>query len=121
MSDKPVNESRRGALKAMVGGLAAAPLMNLVGLTAARAGDSPEKITADDPRAKVVKYHPEATKSVRDAEATNPAKPKSEQVCGNCMLYVAQEDDEWGTCVAVGNQLVSTKGWCTAWSLKSST
>ncbi|MCB2264393.1 MAG: high-potential iron-sulfur protein [Candidatus Thiosymbion ectosymbiont of Robbea hypermnestra] len=113
MSDKPVNESRRGALKAMVGGLAAAPLMNLVGLTAAQAGDSPEKITADDPRAKVVKYNPDATKSVRDAEAMN-------QVCGNCMLYVAreEEDGEWGTCAAVGNQLVSTKGWCVAWSLK---
>ena len=55
MSDKPMNKSRRDAVKMMMGGLAAVPLMNLVGMAAAQAEDLPHVDEATDPTAIALK------------------------------------------------------------------
>lgn len=99
MSDKPVNESRRGALKAMVGGLAAAPLMNLVGLTAAQAGDAKEDLPPldmEDGTAKALKY-------VHEAPAD---KKEAKQICSTCQFIQADTGD-WRPCQLFPRNTVS--------------
>jgi len=110
MSDKPVNESRRGAIKAMVGGLAATPLMNLVGLTAAQAEDAKKdlpRLDVKDPTAKALQYTHEA-----------PAdKEKVKQTCSTCQ-FIQVGTGEWRLCQLFPGKVVSTKGWCASWMKK---
>ena len=57
-----MNKSRRDAVKLMLGGLAAVPVLNLVGMTSVQAADLPHVDPAADPTAKALKYvHDSAT------------------------------------------------------------
>ncbi len=121
MSDKPINESRRGAVKAMLGGLAAVPLMNLVGMPAAQAEGLPQVDEAKDPTAIALKYKHDATAAERvDAkgEAVRPGKPPEEQTCANCQFIQADEGD-WRPCQLFPGKLVKAEGWCASWTLKA--
>jgi hypothetical protein len=104
MSDKPMNQSRRDAVKKMMGGLAAVPLMNLVGMAAAQAEDLPH-VTADDPTAVALKY-------VDKSE--NP-----EQHCGNCQFQTPVTEGEWVPCQLFPGKAVHSQGWCTSWTAKA--
>ena len=37
------------------------------------------------------------------------------QNCANCVLYRSSDEDGWGACSALQNNLVAEKGWCIAW------
>jgi|GEM_PF-223352 len=141
MSDKPVNESRRGAIKAMMGGLAAAPLMNLVGgMAAAEPGKQAEDLSVKDKKdmkgseltnvvnetdemAQSLLYKHDAKKSEREKiKPPKSGKPPKEQVCANCMFQqpVAKPDTkaEWVSCQLFPGKFVNSKGWCNSWMVR---
>ena len=116
MSDKPMNKSRRDAVKLMLGGFAAIPVISLVGLSGVQASDLPHVDEATDPTAMALKYKHDATQADR-AAAARPGKPADEQVCANCQF--AQGEGEWVGCTLFPGKAVSGAGWCASWTLKA--
>lgn len=117
MSDKPMNKSRRDAVKVMLGGLATVPLMNLVGIAAAQAQDLPHVDPATDPTAQALKYHHDAGAAPR-AETNRPGKAPEEQFCYNCQFVLA-DSGEWRPCSLFPGKAVAENGWCASWTLKA--
>jgi hypothetical protein len=115
MSDKPMNKSRRDAIKMVLGGLATVPLMSLVGMAAAQAEDLPH-LSADDPTAMALKYVPNAADADR-VGAARPGLPPEEQHCANCQFTMGSEGD-WLACQLFPGKLVSANGWCTSWTAR---
>jgi hypothetical protein len=115
MSDNPMNKGRRDAIKMMVGGLAAVPLMNLVGMAAAQAEELPH-VTADDPTAIALKYVDKAADADR-AGAARPGKPPEEQHCANCQ-FLQGDSGDWRPCQLFPGKAVNVNGWCSSWTLK---
>jgi hypothetical protein len=124
MSDKPINKSRRDALKVVLGGLATVPLMNLVGMAAAHAEDLPHVDPATDPTAKALQYHEDATTAprvkVEDGKevAVRPGAAWDEQFCHNCQFVLA-DSGEWRPCSLFPGKAVHETGWCASWTLKA--
>jgi hypothetical protein len=114
MSEKPMNKSRRDAVKLMLGGLAAVPVMNLVGMAAAYAEDLPHVDEATDPTAMALQYKHDATQANRVDKAGTPA---AEQHCANCQFLQAGEGD-WRPCQLFPGKAVNVNGWCASWNLK---
>lgn len=119
MSDKPLNKSRRDAVKTIVGGLAAVPVMNLVATAAAYAQELPAVDPATDPTAKALQYVPDATTADR-AAAARPGMEPSEQVCNNCQFHEALDEEGWVACTLFPGKKVAAAGWCTSWTLQAS-
>jgi hypothetical protein len=117
MSDKPLNKSRRDAVKTMLGGLAAVPVMNLVATAAAYAQELPA-VTADDPTAVALKYSADATAADRAAAARPGAAPE-EQFCHNCNFAQPYAEEGWEACTLFPGKKVATDGWCQSWTLKA--
>jgi hypothetical protein len=117
MSEKPMNKSRRNAMKVMLGGLATVPLMNLVGMAAAQAEELPHVDPATDPTAQALKYSQDATQADR-AAAARPGKPPEEQHCANCQFVLA-DAGEWRPCSLFPGKAVNQNGWCASWTLKA--
>lgn len=130
MSDKPISESRRDAIKAMMGGLAAVPLMNLVGVAAAQAEDPkkeektlPPVDEEKDPTALALEYRHDAAaeyKKKGDKEPKVPKAPK-DQTCANCQFLQAGGTDDWRPCQLFPGKSVAMKGWCASWAKKLGT
>jgi hypothetical protein len=116
MSDTPKNESRREAVKTILAGLAAVPVVNLVGLSVARASDLPRVDEATDPTAIALKYVHDATKADR-AGANRPGLPPEEQNCTNCQFVLGE--GEWVGCTLFPGKSVAAKGWCASWTPKA--
>ncbi|MGA7981930.1 MAG: high-potential iron-sulfur protein [Chromatiaceae bacterium] len=117
MSDKPMNKSRRDAVKMVLGGLAAVPLVNLVGMAAAHAEDLPHVDPATDPTAIALKYVSDATKGDR-AAAARPGLAPDEQFCHNCQ-FVQADSGAWRPCQLFPGKAVNENGWCSSWTLKA--
>ena len=117
MSDKPMNQSRRDAVKLVLGGLATVPLMNLVGMAAAQAEELPHVDPATDPTAQALKYSQDATQSVREQEA-RPGLPANEQHCANCQFVLA-DSGEWRPCSLFPGKAINENGWCASWTHKA--
>lgn len=117
MSEKPMNKSRRDAVKLMLGGLATVPLVNLVGMAAAQAADLPHVDPASDPTAIALKYVHDATQADR-AAAARPGKPPAEQTCANCQ-FIQADAGEWRPCSLFPGKAVHETGWCVSWTLKA--
>jgi hypothetical protein len=118
MSDKPMNKSRRDAVKMMMGGLAAAPLMNLVGMAAVQAEELPHVDEATDPTAIALKYKQDAAASERESMA-RPGLPPEEQFCHNCQFQVPPTEAEWVPCQLFPGKAVNSGGWCTSWTKRA--
>ncbi|NBC12387.1 MAG: iron permease [Gammaproteobacteria bacterium] len=118
MSDKPMNKSRRDAVKTMLGGLAAVPVMNLVATAAAYAQELPAVDPATDPTAQALKYVHDASTADR-AAAARPGLPPAEQICNNCNFHQPYEEDGWVACTLFPGKKVATEGWCTSWTLQA--
>lgn len=116
MSDKPMSESRRDAVKLMLGAAVAIPVINLVGVGTARA--AAPAVAADDPTAVALKYNADATKADR-AAAARPGLPAAEQVCSNCQFSGASDVADHLTCTLFPGKVVSAKGWCSSWTKKA--
>lgn len=76
---------------------------------------APEKVAETDPAAVSLGYKADATK----VDKTKYPKFAAGQVCGGCMLFQGKAGDAQGACPALGNKLVSAKGWCSAWVKKA--
>ncbi len=109
-----MNKSRRDAVKLMLGGLAAVPVLNLVGMTSAQAADLPHVDEANDPTAKALKYVHDATKAVRADKAGTPG---DQQLCSNCQ-FIGAAEGEWHPCTLFPGKAVNANGWCASWTLK---
>jgi hypothetical protein len=100
--------SRRRFFKITAVGLAAAPFATALMSGAAHAA-VPVKET--DPTAAALGYVTDATKSTKrtDKAAT----------CSMCNLYSGKPGAAEGPCTIFQGNLVSAKGWCTAWVKKA--
>lgn len=110
-----MNKSRRDAVKLMLGGLAAVPVLNLVGMTSVQAADLPHVDPAADPTAKALKYVHDAATATRPDKAGTPG---ANQNCANCQFIQAAEG-EWRPCSLFPGKAVNQNGWCASWTLKA--
>ncbi len=100
-------DSRRRSL------LIAAPVVAL-GLMSMREAAAQAKVTEDDPTAKALGYKADGSK----VDATKFKSWAKTNTCANCNFYKSANANE-GSCAALGNKLVSSKGWCSAWVKKA--
>jgi high potential iron-sulfur protein len=114
MNEKDINQSRRDAVRLLLGGIAAAPLLNLVSPTLARAGDLPH-LSEDDTMAKALHYVNDAAKGNRADKGGTPA---GQQYCHNCRFVQADAGD-WRPCQLFPGKAVNANGWCMSWTAKS--
>jgi hypothetical protein len=69
---------------------------------AAGHGGSAVKVKESDANAQALKYV-----EVSEVEGQN---------CANCVLYRPSDEEGWGACSALQNNLVAKEGWCIAWA-----
>lgn len=101
--------SRRGILRRAF--IAAIALCDV----GSRANAADNRLSSDDPKAKNLGY-------VDDANQVDPKRYptyKTGQACANCTL-VQQRYGFWRPCQLFPGKLTSAKGWCSAWTNKSS-
>lgn len=114
MSNKNVNSGRRRMLVGTVATLASAAFARDLLIGDAQAGDLPQ-LSLDNPTAKALKYHHDATKAPRMDKG---GKPAADQFCKNCNL-IRSDAGEWRQCAIFPGKSVNENGWCTAWVLKT--
>jgi len=107
MTHDAFSTNRRRFIQLTVGGAAAVPFAHtLLGETAAAV----EVVTEANPQAQALGYKVDATK------AANRKDPKA--FCDNCNFYSGKPGAANGPCQLFTGNLVSAKGWCTAWIKK---
>mgnify|MGYP006309157695 CR=1 FL=1 len=114
MSRDTIDLGRRNAVRTMLGGMAAVPLVQLVGVAVANAEDLPH-LAEDDPAAAGLGYKHDASEAARVDKAGVAA---GEQFCKNCS-FVQSDDGAWRPCAIFPGKLVNQNGWCTAWAPKA--
>jgi hypothetical protein len=114
MAEQEMNKGRRRAVRMVLGGLAAVPLVNLVGSAVAQASDLPH-LAEDDPAAKGLQYHEDAAQAPRADKADVKA---ADQFCHSCS-FIQADSGEWRPCQLFPGKAVSADGWCTAWAPKA--
>jgi len=108
MSKETSPNSRRRFFKITAIGLAAAPFAGALMSTAAQAADV---VKETDPTASALGYSVDAAKSTKRTDKT--------AVCSGCALYSGKAGAPDGPCSVFAGNLVSAKGWCTAWVKKA--
>jgi len=114
MSKVTVNTLRRRLLLGSVAAIAGAPLAKNMLISQAYAGDLPH-LTMDDPTAKALKYHQDASKAPRVDKSGTPA---DQQFCHNCQLVKA-DSGQWRPCQIFPGKAVNENGWCASWTRKA--
>jgi hypothetical protein len=109
MPDRTSPNPRRRFIKLAVTGLAATPFAGALTIRTAHA--APVAVKEADPLAAAVGYKADATKA--------PARKDAAALCGNCNSYSGAAGAADGPCVIFQGNLVSAKGWCTAWTKKA--
>jgi len=107
------NKRRRVLLAGMVA-LAGVPLFNTILSAQALAADLPH-LSEDDPSAKALKYHHDATAAPRADKAGTPAK---DQFCHNCQ-FIQATSGTWRPCQIFPGKAVNENGWCMSWVHKA--
>ena len=108
--------TRRETTKLILGALATVPIANLVAAAAAQAQELPH-LSEDDPSAKALMYHSDATKAPR---ADKGGVPAAAQFCHNCMFLQAGKG-QWRPCQIFPANTVDINGWCLTWTAKAQT
>lgn len=109
-----VDSKRRRALLGGLAALASVPLLNTILSAEALAADLPQ-LMEDDPTAKALQYHHDATAAPRTDKMGTPAK---DQFCHNCQ-FVQAASGQWRPCQIFPGKAVNENGWCASWTLKS--
>ena len=99
-----MNERRRILLRTV-------PLTAMAGMIAIRVRAENAHLTEDDKQALALAYAEDATK----VDGKKHPEWASGRTCGNCQLFGGKNGDAWGSCILMGDKLVSGKGWCSAW------
>jgi len=106
-------EDRRAVLRAAAA-IATVPLLQALPSRPVAAANLPH-LSENDPTAKALKYHNDATKAPRvERSGVAPAN----QFCHNCALIQAQSGD-WRPCQIFPGKVVNANGWCTSWTKKT--
>ncbi len=103
---------RRALLKGAIAGLAAIPVVAVVGEARAAAPGKP--LDVDDPQAKALGYALDTTKV--DPKANPMHKP--EQKCSNCVQWQGKPTDAVAPCAIFAGRTVVGPGWCKVWAKK---
>lgn len=115
MSEKTsTNNTRRRILLSGMVAIASVPLFKTILSAEAFAADLPH-LTEDDPTAKALHYHLDATKAPRTDKPGTPAK---DQFCHNCQ-FVQATSGKWRPCQIFPGKSVDENGWCASWIHKS--
>lgn len=107
-----LDTGRRRALRLMIGGLAAVPLVRLADAVAAEGGKLPH-LAEDDPQAQALSYVHDASQARYREE--KGGVPGDDQFCYNCQ-FALETEGEWLPCQIFPGKTVARDGWCTAWS-----
>jgi hypothetical protein len=110
MNKPTVDARRRRMLLGAASALASLPLLHLVSDARAAAEALPH-LAEDDPMAKALKYHTDATTAPR-AEKSGVAA--GEQFCHNCR-FIQTDSGDWRPCQIFPGKAVNANGWCTSW------
>jgi hypothetical protein len=108
-----VDVMRRRALLSTAAIVAVAPMIKF--MLVARADTTLPHLSDDDPSAKALKYHQDATKAPR---VDKQGVPASQQFCRNCN-FVKSDSGEWRPCQIFPGKAVNQSGWCSSWSKKA--
>ncbi len=101
---------RRAVLKGALSGLAAIPVIALVG----RADAAAAKLDPTDAQAKSLGYIPDVSK----VDASNTLY-KAGSKCSNCVQYQGKPTDAEGACNIFAGKLVAANGWCKVYGKKA--
>jgi len=110
MNDKIDNPHRRRALFTVATAIATVPFIRIA---VAQDGAALPHVTEDDPTAKALNYHHDATAAPRVEKAGTAA---SDQFCHNCIF--AQGEGAWLPCQLFPGKAVNANGWCSSWTKK---
>lgn len=114
MSKKPLVDSNRR--RVVLGGmamLAGVPLVKTLLIHQAWAADLPH-LSEDDPAARALNYHEDASKAPRSPKGGTAAK---EQFCHNCQ-FIKASSGKWRPCQIFPDKAVNENGWCMSWAPK---
>ena len=110
MSKITVDIRRRRALLGGVAVIASVPLAKVMLGARAEAAELPH-LTEDDPTAKALNYHHDASAAPRADKAGVAAK---DQFCHNCN-FIQASSGEWRPCQLFPGKAVNANGWCSSW------
>jgi hypothetical protein len=132
MSDSTITSNqRRRFIRVSLIGLTLAPAANLLLNQRAEARGS-RAVTGSTEVPNLPESDPQATALAYKEDAASVDVTKYKKVegasCRNCLLYSGAEGDGWGPCAVFSyridpklnrNYVVSAKGWCRSWALRS--
>lgn len=107
MTHDTSDTSRRRFIKVAACGIATAPLAT--GFLA-RSAHAAEVVAESNPQAQALGYKTDATKA--------PNRKDAKAFCDNCNFYSGKPGASNGPCQIFAGNLVSAKGWCSAWVKK---
>jgi hypothetical protein len=108
VTDHTNGTNRRRFIELTLTGLAAAPFANALLVESAAAV---QQVSESDPTAQALAYKEDATKA--------PNRKDTSAYCSNCSLYSGKPGAADGPCSVFSGNLVTAKGWCTAWVKKT--
>lgn len=72
-------------------------------------------VVEDDPQAQALGYKTDGTK----VDIKKHSNYAASQSCSGCALFQGKSADNTASCTLFDNKLVSSKGWCGAWTKKA--
>ncbi|TGL21739.1 high-potential iron-sulfur protein [Leptospira yanagawae] len=75
-------------------------------------------VAENDPTAQALGFHQNANDTDFTLFPDRKLPNAKNQICQNCSQFT-KVNDGWGKCNILSAGVVSTKGWCSAWSKKS--
>ncbi|MCZ8129929.1 MAG: high-potential iron-sulfur protein [Steroidobacteraceae bacterium] len=106
---------RRDLLKGAIAGLAAIPVVAVVGESHAQAAKAaPKMLDVNDPQAKALGYVIDTAKV--DQKANPLHKPG--QRCDGCVQWQGKPTDKTAPCAIFVGKAVVGAGWCKVWAKK---
>jgi len=114
MSKTTVDIRRRRTLLGGAALIASIPLTRVMPGARAEAAELPH-LAEDDPAAKALSYHQDASTAPRvDRDGVAAA----DQYCHNCR-FVQSDSGEWRPCQIFPGKAVNADGWCSSWVQKA--
>lgn len=94
--------------------LSCASALSALALTNTAQAQAPTAVLETGEQAQALGYKADSTK----VDVKKHPNYAANQSCGGCVLYQGKAGDNVGGCAVFGNNLVSSKGWCGAWTQK---
>ncbi|MCT8334827.1 high-potential iron-sulfur protein [Leptospira sp. 85282-16] len=80
--------------------------------------DDLHPVLESDPTAKALGFHQDAKDTDFNLYPERKEPTAKNQFCKHCVQYT-QVNEGWGKCNIITTGLVSSKGWCSAWTKRS--